>query len=202
MGFIGDIQTRVLRLWLWFKVQVTNRKAEPYLAALSFFESFLFAIPIDALLAAMVLADRARWKAIAFLATATSTLGAAAGYLIGFFAFDLVKDWFFGLTAASEFLSKVVTAFDTHAITLTFAAGLTPLPNGPVVVAAGFIGTNFFWFLLSWTFARALRFFGVAYIVYAFGADTLSRSERILNIGTALITLVIIGWVVWAAAGI
>jgi len=202
MSIVGDIQTYVVRLWLWFKTKVEERKAEPFLVGLSFFESFLIAIPLDPFLAAMVLADRARWKYLAFISAVSSTVGAAVGYIIGFFAFDLIGQWFIGVAAGSDFLSRLVFAFEDHAVMLTFAAALTPLPNGPVVVAAGFVGTNFLWFLIAWAVARALRFFGVAYIVYAFGTQTLSKTERAFNIATVAITLLVLGWFVWRAAGI
>lgn len=202
MWNLGTIQTWVLRVWLGFKGLVVRGKAEPYLGALSFFESFLIAVPVDPFLAAMVIADRSKWVRIAAVATVTSTLGAAVGYLIGFFAFDTIGEWFFALTASSAFITKLIALFADHAVVLTFAAALTPIPNGPVVIAAGFVGTPFFWFVCAWAVARALRFFGVAYIVYAFGATTLSISERLINITTVAFTLVVIGWFVYRAAGI
>jgi membrane protein YqaA with SNARE-associated domain len=202
MGFVGQLQTIAIRYWLLFKTLVTQGKAVPYLAVLSFAESFLIAIPVDPFLAAMIIADRTRWVYLAAVATVASTIGAGVGYLIGFFAFDYFGGWFFSLTASSDILTKIVYAFGDHAIVLTFAAALTPLPNGPVVVAAGFVGTNFFTFFLAWTIARAIRFFGVGYIVYAYGADTFSKSERVLSISTVLCALVVLGWFAYHAAGI
>lgn len=202
MRLIARIQTLILRAWLAFKTAVHKGTAEPYLALLSFLESFLIAIPVDPFLVAMVLADKARWIRIAALATVSSTAGAAVGYLIGFFAFDLVGKWLLSALGTSGLLTKIITLFADHAIILTFAAALTPIPNGPVVVAAGFVGTNFFMFMIAWTVARTLRFFGVAYIVYAFGTDTLSHSERILNISSVALALFIVGWFVYSASGI
>ena len=202
MGVVTRLQIVALRYWLLFKKLVVAGKAVPYLAALSFAESFLIAIPVDPFLAAMVIADRSRWIYLAAVATVTSTVGAGVGYLIGFFAFDYLGQWFFSVTASSDILAKIVNAFSDHAVVLTFAAALTPLPNGPVVVAAGFVGTNFLTFFLAWTVARAIRFFGVAYIVYAYGTDTLSKSERVLTIGTVAGALVVLGWFAYTAAGI
>lgn len=202
MWVIAYVQTAILRSWLWFKALVVAGKAVPYLAALSFAESFLIAIPVDPFLAAMIIADRSRWVYLATIATVTSTAGALVGYALGFFAFDLFGPWFFSVTASSDFLTKIISAFSDHAAVLTFAAALTPLPNGPVVIAAGFVGTNFFVFFASWAVARALRFFGVAYIVYTYGMETLSRSERALTIATVGLSLFFLGWFVYAAAGI
>ena len=202
LRLIAFVQTEALRLWLWFKTQVAARRATPVLGALSFGESFLFAIPIDAFLAAVVLADRERWARIAFFTTMTSTAGAVVGYLIGFFAFDWLGPWFIGVTEGSRFITRIIALFEDHAALLTFAAALTPIPNGPIVIAAGFVGSNFLLFILAWVVGRAVRFYAVAYVAYAFGSATLSKTERALNIGTVLIVLVALGWVVYKAAGI
>lgn len=202
MTFLAHLQTQFIRMWLGFKDLVVAGRAYPYLAGLSFFESFLIAIPVDPFLAAIVLADRARWIYAACVATISSTLGAIVGYAIGYFAFDLVRDWFFAVSESSRFLQRVVEVFSDNALALTFAAALTPIPNGPIVIAAGFVGTGMLWFVLAWVTARALRFFGVAYIVYAFGQDTLSRSERFLNSATILLALILLGWFMVATSGL
>lgn len=202
MSFRAEVETQVVRTWLWFKGLVARGRATPFLGILSFLESFLIAIPVDPFLAAMVLADRARWVYVATVATLSSTLGAVVGYFIGFFAFDLVRVWFMSAAESSTLLATIVRLFVDHALGLTFAAALTPLPNGPVVLAAGFVGTPFLWFLVAWCLARGIRFYGVAYIVYAFGADTLSRAERVLNISTVALILLVVGWLAYRAAGI
>lgn len=197
MHFISLLQTRALRWWLWFKTHVHNRNAEPWLGVLSFTESFLIPIPVDPFLVAMVLADRARWVWIATVASVSSTLGAIAGYLIGFFAFDYLGVYFAHVANTSQFIEKMAALFEDHSLTLTFAAALTPIPNAPVVIAAGFLETPFLLFVIAWGSARVIRFFGVAYIVYAFGAETLGKAERLLNIGTVLFVLFAISWVAY-----
>lgn len=196
-AFLSVVQTQFIRTWLWFKERVHDRKAEPWLVVLSFSESFLIPVPVDPFLAAMVIADRTRWVWIATLATISSTLGAVAGYLIGFFAFDIIGAWFAHVSDSSAFVEKMTALFQDHALTLTFAAALTPIPNAPIVIAAGFLGTQIILFTLAWFVARFIRFFGVAYVVYAFGTDSLSRAERVLNIGTVVFILVAITWFVY-----
>lgn len=202
MSLLSALQIRALRYWLWFKTRVHNRTAEPWLGALAFAESFLIPIPVDPFLVAMIIADRSRWAWTAFIATASSTAGALVGYGIGFFAFDLIGTWFASVTDRSVFVEKMTLLFSEHALPLTFAAALTPIPNAPVVIAAGFVSTNLFLFFLAWAVARAIRFFGVAYIVYAFGIKTLSFAERALNIGTVLLVLFFVGWFAYALSGV
>ncbi len=202
MSYLGVLETHALRYWLWFKGLVQRRKAEPWLALLGFAESFLIPLPVDPFLAAMVLADRTRWAWVAAIATLSSTAGAVAGYAIGFFAFDYLGTYFAAVTDRSEFVSKMAFLFEDHATVLSFAAALTPIPNAPVVIAAGFLSANLLFFTCAWLVARAIRFFGVAYIMYAFNAEALSRAERALNIGTVLFVLIALGWAVWRVAGI
>lgn len=202
LQFLGSLQIACVRWWLWFKGHVERRTAESWLGVLSFSESFLVPVPVDPFLAAMVLADRSRWVRVAALATLTSTVGAVAGYAIGYFAFDLIGTWFAHVADRSAFIERMTALFTDHAAALTFAAALTPIPNAPVVIAAGFVSTNIVWFTLAWLVARAIRFFGVAYIVYAFGLSTLSVVERALSIGTVVAVLVGLSYVAYIAAGI
>ena len=201
MTLLGTTQTWFIRLWLWFKERVQNRRAEPWLWALSFFEGFLPLIPVDPFLAAMVVADRARWLWLATIATIASTLGALAGYGIGFFAFDLLGAWFAHVSDRSAFLEKMTVLFTDNAEAIVFAAALTPVPNAPIVIAAGFLSSNILWFVVAWALGRIIRFFGVAYVAYAFGLSTLSRVERALTIATIVIVLIVVSALAYTASG-
>ena len=68
-----------------------HRHAERYLAVLSFAESSFFPIPVDVMLAPMVLAKRDRWVRLATIATLFSVLGGVAGYAIGYVLFDSIE---------------------------------------------------------------------------------------------------------------
>lgn len=201
MLFVSSLQLYVVRLWLWFRERVQNRKAEPWLWLLSFLEGFLPLIPVDPFLAAMVVADRARWLVLSSIAICASTVGALAGYAIGYFAFDLIGTWFLKITDTSVFIEKMTSLFSENAEALTFAAALTPIPNAPIVIAAGFLGTNLLWFTLAWVAGRVIRFYCVAYIAYAFGLSALSRFERTLTISTVALILIGVSVLAYFASG-
>lgn len=61
-----------------------------YLGGLSFAESSFFPIPPDVMLAPMSMAQPARAWRFALLTTLASVAGGLFGYLIGYFAFELV----------------------------------------------------------------------------------------------------------------
>lgn len=199
--FLGDVQLRVVRVWLWFKTKVQNRVAEPWLALISFLEGFLPLIPVDPFLAAMVFADRERWLTLAAIATFASTVGAFAGYAIGYFAFDVIGTWFLEISDRSAFIEQMAQLFTDNAWSIVFAGALTPIPNAPIVVAAGFLQMSILNFFIAWTVGRVIRFFGVAYIVYAFGMTALSRAERALTIGTVGLVLIVLSLLAYAASG-
>lgn len=201
-SFITDVEIRALRLWLWFKQKVADRTAEPWFVLLAFLESFFIPVPVDPFMAAIIVADRTRWWRVALLGTVSSTLGAVVGYGIGFFAFDYLGAWFAGVVDKSVYIEKMSLLFSDHALSLTFAAALTPIPNAPIVIAAGFVSTNLLLFAIAWGVARTLRFFGVAYIVYAFGLSTLSHMERVLSIGTVGTVLIVLGWYAYRISGV
>ena len=83
MAIFGSIYKRVIS---W----ASHPHASYYLTATSFAESSFFPVPVDVLLAPMVLArrDKAWWYA--GLATVGSVVGAVFGYYIGLFLFDQV----------------------------------------------------------------------------------------------------------------
>ena len=73
-----------------------HRRAPWFLGGLSFAESSFFPIPPDVMLAPMCLANPHRAWWFALLTTLTSVAGGLFGYLIGYYAFDLIEPWLRG----------------------------------------------------------------------------------------------------------
>ena len=68
-------------------------RAPWFLGGLSFAESSFFPIPPDVMLAPMSLANPRRAWWFALITTLASVAGGLFGYLIGYFAFDLIEGW-------------------------------------------------------------------------------------------------------------
>ena len=168
--------------------------AERYLGAMSFAESSFFPIPVDVMLAPMVLADRSKWFRYALIATVLSVLGGLAGYAIGWGMFEVIEPWL-SETKYWEDFETATQAFDKYGVWIIFAAGFSPLPYKIFTIAAGVAVINLPAFIIGSVVGRAARFFLVAGLVRLGGQkfeDTLrTHVERI-------------GWVVVAiiAAGI
>ena len=189
MQLFGPLYERVMR---WSR----HRHAERYLAALSFSESSFFPIPVDVLLAPMVLADRSKTWRFAAVASFFSVLGGVGGYAIGWGMFEAVEPWL----ADSHYWDAYVTArdwFDDYGIWVVFVAGFSPIPYKVFTIAAGVAALNLPGFIVASIVGRGARFFLVAGLVYVVGEKfETTMVQYIERIGWAmvLLTVVVIAW--------
>ena len=150
------------------------RFANPILALVSFFESFIFPIPTDAMIIPMVIAKRDKFIKISLIAIIFSVLGALIGYLIGYVFFNEVgiKIFeFFGSEKANLFKEKLASeAGLLSGIIILFIAGFTPLPFKIITISSGFVHFNILLFIITCLVSRGLRFFLVSYLTYKYGA--------------------------------
>ena len=189
MKLFGPLYERVIK---WSR----HRHAEWYLGVMSFAESSFFPIPVDVMLAPMVLAQREKWVRFATNATLFSVLGGIAGYGIGYGLFDVIEPWL----RESHYWDAFQTSrqwFDVYGVWVVFVAGFSPIPYKVFTIAAGVALLNLPLFILASLVGRAGRFFLVAGLVRAGGQrfeDTLSRYVERIGWATVLIAVIAIGW--------
>jgi len=151
-----------------------HKAANPILAFIAFLESFIFPIPTDAMIIPMVIAKRNKFFKIASIAIIFSVLGALIGYLIGYVFFNEigVKIFeIFGIENANIFKEKLSSEEGLlSGIIILFVAGFTPLPFKIITITSGFVHFNILIFIIVCFVARGLRFLGVAYLAYKYGA--------------------------------
>lgn len=191
MAIFGSVYKRVLG---W----ASHPHASYYLTATSVAESSFFPVPVDVLLAPMVLArrDRAWWYAT--LATIGSVVGAVIGYYIGQFLFDQVAQPIIDFYHFQEKFVYVQTLFKTYGIWIIFIAGFSPIPYKIFTITAGVVGMSIVPFLLASLVARGARFFLVAGLVYA-GGDKIDAllEKRIEQIGWASIIVIVLAILIY-----
>ena len=174
------------RVMLWSR----HRYAERYLAAMSFAESSFFPIPVDVMLAPMVLAARDHWIRLATIATAFSVLGGVGGYAIGYGFFDAIEPWL----RESHYWDAYQNSqnwFTEYGVWVVFVAGFSPIPYKVFTIAAGVAVLNLPGFIVASLIGRAGRFFLVAGLVRAGGQkfeDGLSKYVE--RIGWAVVAIV------------
>jgi membrane protein YqaA with SNARE-associated domain len=176
-----------------------HRRAPWFLGVLSFAESSFFPIPPDVMLAPMSLANPRRAWWFALLTTLTSVAGGLFGYLIGYFAFDLVEGWLRGSSYWGAY-EQAVAWFEAWGFWAIFVAGFSPIPYKVFTIAAGVAHMALLPFALASLVGRGGRFFLVAGLM-AWGGP---RMEAVLRkyvdrLGWATVAAVVIGVLVYRA---
>jgi len=169
MKIFSSLYERVMR---WAQ----HRHAPWYLAGLGFAEASFFPVPPDVMLAPMALAKpKAAWG-YATLAMIASVCGGMFGYLIGVFAFEMVKPWLHAggywpayLRAEEWFLQWGVWAI--------VVAAFSPIPYKVFTIAAGAVAMPFFPFMVASAIGRGSRFFLVAGLM-RWGGEGMQRILR------------------------
>ena len=185
----------IRRLYDW----VLSWAYTPYgltaLVLLCFAESSVFPIPPDPLLMALCLGAPARSFRFAAWATAASVVGGILGYLLGWGAWALVEDFFFGWVpgVTPEAFASVQSLYNEYDFWAVFLAGLTPLPYKVFTLSAGVFSINFPIFVVASIMSRGLRFFLVAALIWKFGPPVSRFIDRYFNLLTVVFGLLLVG---------
>jgi len=171
-----------------------HRHAERYLAVLSFAESSFFPIPVDVMLAPMVLADKDKAWRLAAVTTIMSVLGGMAGYLIGAFFFEAYGDQILNYFHAHETFESIKASYVEHGMIIILMAGFTPVPYKIFTIAS----VALLPFVLMSLLGRGARFFLVAGLI-RLGGDKLESTihKQIEILGWGTLVLIVIGFLIY-----
>lgn len=185
------VEERLHALLYW----VEGFAATPYggsaLFLIAVAESSFFPVPPDVLLIALCLGEPSSAFWFALVCTVGSVLGGGIGYLIGRYGGrPLLKRWF-----SEERIAPVESYYARWNAWATGIGGLTPLPYKLFTIAGGVFAVNFRVFVMASVFARGLRFFTVAALIYWFGESIRGFIESNLNwLSIAFVILLILGF--------
>lgn len=156
------------------------------LFVLAFIEASLFPIPPDILLAALVLEGLLPWWVLAAICTAGSVLGGLLGYGIGHLGEEAILRRMFSEQRIRRW-HRMLERYEAWAVAI---AGLTPIPYKLVTIGAGVFYLNLPRFVIASVLSRGARFFGVAWLVWAFGEEVIHIVDRyLLLIGLAAVVI-------------
>jgi len=185
-----------------------HRRAPALLTGLSFIEAIFFPVMPEVMLAPMCLSQPRRGFWFATLSLAGSLAGAFVGYLLGHYAYELVRPllasigWIDRIDAEVEALRVVVAESPWKAFWLLVLAGFTPIPLKFFTWASGIVGVPLLPFMASMAVGRGKRVFLVALAIRLGG----ERAERALHryiepVGWAALVLLVagIGYIVFRA---
>ncbi|WP_342075529.1 YqaA family protein [Yoonia sp. SS1-5] len=181
------------RLYNWTMSLAQSPHALWALAIVAFVESSFFPIPPDVLMIPMIIARPSRAFLIAGVATVASVGGGLFGYYIGHALMGTIGQpilEFYGKDASFAEMSAVFNEYGAWAVVV---AGVTFLPFKVITIASGVTGLSLPVFIASSIFARALRFFIVAALLWKFGEPIRDFIEKRLGLMFILFCLLLIG---------
>ena len=158
-------------------------RAPALLGALSFAEAIVFPVMPEVMLAPMCLAQPKHAFRFANISLLFSLLGAVVGYLLGHYAYELVRPaldslgWLDRIDAQVAHLREITAQSPWKAFWLLVLAGFTPIPLKIFTWASGIVGVPMLPFLASMLVGRGKRVFLVAAAIRLGG----ERAERALH---------------------
>ncbi len=135
----------------------------------SYTEAFVFPIPPDPFLIALILVNRSSFLLYISLCTISSILGGITGYYIGFVFWEEIGIHITEYLALTTHVNDFKELYNTNGSLAVFVAGVSPIPYKLVTLLSGISGMNFLYFLIFSILSRGLRFFLVGLLVYYFG---------------------------------
>ncbi len=181
------------RLYDWTISLAQSRHALWALAIVAFVESSFFPIPPDVLMIPMIIARPSRAFLIAGVATAASVAGALLGYYIGAALMETVGQPILELYGKGDSFAEMSAVFNQYGAWAVVVAGVTFLPFKVITIASGVTGLPLGVFIASSIFARAIRFFLVAALLWKFGEPIRDFIEKRLGLMFVLGCVLLIG---------
>ncbi len=180
--------------WLGRVSALSNHRYSTWaLAGIAFADSSFLPVPPDLLLVPMVLLRPERVYFLLFICTLFSSLGAIAGYLIGYGLWSVIglpMVEFYGYEAAFTAYQHMVEDWGFWFI---IAKAFTPLPFKIAAIAAGVAAMNPVSFMIAAVLGRALHFAMVGALLVLFGDRILTLAARYERPFAVIAVLVLIG---------
>jgi len=180
------------KMYDWVFALARSRHAEKALVAVSVAEASFFPIPIEVMLAPMILSRPERAYRFAAIASIGSVIGGVLGYLIGFYLTDLGQG-LMRLLGHADGLVEFQHWYDRFGVWVILIKGLTPIPYKLVTIASGLAHFNFGVFLLASALTRSARFFMEAWVLKTWGPAMLEVVERRLALWSVIGLVIFIG---------
>jgi membrane protein YqaA with SNARE-associated domain len=159
------------KLYDWTLSLAARKSAEWWLAFIAFVESSVFLVPAEALLVPMGLARPERAYRYALIVTVGSVLGGIAGWLIGYYAYELIARpvlEFYGSLDKFELLRS--SASRDAILLMLITSGVAHLPPMKVVtILSGAAAVDLWLFIASAIVARGGKFFAIAWLLRRYG---------------------------------
>jgi len=135
----------------------------------SFAESALLPLPVDAVTLPAMLADRSRIWRVVLVATAASVAGGLLGYAIGLLLYETLVQWLIALYGWQEPFAALQRDFQANGVMIVLLGAITPIPYKLIAIASGVQQLDLGLFLLLSILGRGLRFVGFGLLLWRYG---------------------------------
>ena len=185
----------------FFELKNTNKTLEKALKSRfsiiilclwAYTEAFIFPIPPDPFLIALILVNKNKLFLYVSLCTIFSVLGGITGYYIGLVFWEELGIHIAEYMTLTDQVNNFKNLYNANGAFAVFIAGVSPIPYKLVTLISGISGMNFIYFCVFSILSRGLRFFLVGLLIFYFGDWAKRFIEKRLGIVTLFIILVII----------
>ncbi len=172
------------RLYDWTLSLAGRKGAEWWLGIISFVESSIFLVPAEALFVPMGLARPERAYRYALIATVGSVLGGIAGWLLGYYAYELIARPVLEFYGSLDKFEMLRSSSSRDAILLMLVtSGVAHLPPMKVVtILSGAAKVDLWLFIASAIVARGSKFFIIAWLLRRYGEPIKDFIEKRLGL--------------------
>ena len=195
----------IKRLYNWILSWSESRWGWLALFTIALFEASFFPLPPDILLIALCLGATKRSFRFATICLVGSVLGAALGYMIGYFLWTTpsgeataLANLFYEYIFSVDSFNNVGALYDRFNFWIVFTAGFTPLPFKLFTIAGGMFHINFLMFIIASIVSRGMRFFLIAWLIWKYGVPIKSFIDKYFNLLATLFTIMLIGFTLLA----
>jgi len=151
-------------VYFYIEKKSKSKFSQFFLSLIAFIESIFFPIPPDVILIPIVYFNKNKFLLTLVNCTLFSVIGGIVGYFLGYYIFDLVKDYF-ELSKQNAFLNF----YNKWGVIAIFLGGFTPIPYKIIALTSGYSKFNFIFFVILSILSRGLRFFIIGFIVKKYG---------------------------------
>ena len=179
-------------LYNWTLSKAGHKYSSWILSLVAFTESSFFPIPPDILIIPMIIAKKTKAWVYAFICTFSSVLGGVAGYAIGFFFYNSIGIFIIDAYQLTNSFSTFENYYNQYGILIVLGAGFTPFPFKFITIASGVFNLNIYLFILTAIFARGLRFYLLAGLLFIFGEKIKKFIDQYFNILAILFFIILV----------
>ena len=167
--------------------------AKSILFIVAFVEAIFFPIPVDPLLAFLVLSDKKKYLKLTIICTFGSVIGGLIGWLIGYFIGPTIENYFIKIPFISEdTFNKVKKGHDDYGSLIIFLGAFTPLPFKIISITSGIFKVNLLSFILMSIIGRGLRFFLISIFVKIYGNRIIQLLQKKIFLITTILGVIIL----------